>query len=757
MTVHSCPECQNPLPADAPAGLCPRCLMKRGLGSDTSGTTAGYTPFAAPSVAELAVLFPQLEIIALLGQGGMGAVYKARQPGLDRLVALKIMPPAADASFAERFTREARTLAKLNHPGIVTIFDFGQAGNFYYFVMEFVEGVNLRQAQQAHKLTPAEALAIVPKICEALQVAHDAGVVHRDIKPENILLDAKGRVKIADFGLAKLLHRGPEQSHLTGTNQAMGTLHYMAPEQWEKPLTVDHRADIYSLGVVFYELLTGELPLGRFAPPSKIVQIDVRLDDVVLRTLEKEPNLRYQKASAVKQAVEKIAPPNVDELAPDEIKAEMESLKQRRRQRGEALFKEEAANFRKALETDLKNMTIFKFVIQAVGVALIPGFFWAIVITFNTNILLAGVALPMAVLGSVFLVVAMRTYDAQWTRVQKGQESTSFELSGPTKMLWMFDGGWLVWSWFPLSESTRAIGNGIGLGLNGVFVAIELWRWYSQRSKTGKAEMASEQLAANPPLEARGTSASALPAESSFVSRVGLPVFGFVILIAALIGLTWLYDQYVDGSYFDGPTTILTYMFIALQIFAILWFLEWVWGIITKALGHVRSVIPWTLATCATLVCMLGAANVFAPWYVLTTQHGQYWVSGINLNHNGAGVALSGVFLALGLFLFATAQIPQARRWRIGFNALAGIGLVIATVYGINRLRGEPQHLMTAELIRVLGFPASGANQPVYHVHPSFGPYAVAVLAALLVVIAVVDLRTWLTRPNDTKLSAPPV
>jgi len=196
---HTCPECQSPLPADAPAGLCPRCLLQRGMGSDTSGTTASYSDFTPPAVAELAALFPQLEILELIGVGGMGAVYKARQPGLDRLVALKILPMRDDPAFAERFTREARTLAKLNHPGIVTVYDFGQTGGLYYFVMEFVDGVNLRQAERANQLKPAEALAIVPQICTALQFAHDAGIVHRDIKPENILLDKHGRVKIADF------------------------------------------------------------------------------------------------------------------------------------------------------------------------------------------------------------------------------------------------------------------------------------------------------------------------------------------------------------------------------------------------------------------------------------------------------------------------------------------------------------------------------------------------------------------------------
>jgi tRNA A-37 threonylcarbamoyl transferase component Bud32 len=298
----TCPACGTPMPADAPAGLCPRCLFAGGLATAASPPNADFEP---PAIAELAPLFPQLEIIELLGAGGMGAVYKARQPHLDRLVALKVLPPRDDPTFAERFTREARTLAKLNHPSIVHIYDFGQAGGYSYIVMEYVEGVNLRQAERSGKMMPAEALAVVPQICAALQFAHEAGIVHRDIKPENILLDAKGRVKIADFGLAKLLDAAGPQ-HLTGTHQAMGTLHYMAPEQWEKPASVDHRADIYSLGVVFYELLTGELPLGRFAPPSEKVQVDVRLDQVVLRALEKEPERRYQRASDVQTDVEGI-------------------------------------------------------------------------------------------------------------------------------------------------------------------------------------------------------------------------------------------------------------------------------------------------------------------------------------------------------------------------------------------------------------------------------------------------------------------
>ena len=273
---------------------------------DRGGKRAGG--FEPPSVGRMAELFPALEIIELIGAGGMGAVYKARQSGLDRLVALKILPEefGHDVKFALRFTREARTLAKLSHPNIVSVFEFGHVGDTYYFLMEYIEGSTLRDVVKAGQLAPEHALAIVPHLCDALQYAHDKGIIHRDIKPENILLDVDGSVKIADFGLSRILGNDSGQEMLTGTHQVMGTPRYMAPEQMEGSHSVDHRADIYSLGVVFYEMLTGELPIGRFAAPSTKVQIDVRLDEVVLRTLEKEPQRRYQHASQIKSDVQSI-------------------------------------------------------------------------------------------------------------------------------------------------------------------------------------------------------------------------------------------------------------------------------------------------------------------------------------------------------------------------------------------------------------------------------------------------------------------
>src|ERR1022692_4809498 len=203
-----CPQCGVSLPAGALEGLCPACLLAQGV-ADTGPEAASFQP---PGVEELARLFPQLEILAFIGKGGMGAVYKARQPALDRVVALKILPPQAanGPGFPERFSREARALAKLAHPNIVAVHEFGQVNGLPFFIMEFVDGLNLRQLERAGKLSPREALQIVPQICEALQFAHDEGIVHRDIKPENILLDKKGRVKIADFGIAKIMGLEPD-------------------------------------------------------------------------------------------------------------------------------------------------------------------------------------------------------------------------------------------------------------------------------------------------------------------------------------------------------------------------------------------------------------------------------------------------------------------------------------------------------------------------------------------------------------------
>src|SRR5262245_60565773 len=325
MQTHEiCPRCKEELPADAPEGLCPECLFRQSVeppsaalipAGDTGPYERGFVP---PAPAELARHFPHLEILEFVGQGGMGAVYKARQPALDRLVAVKVLPPEAarDPAFAERFTREARSLARFNHPHIVAIYDFGEADGLYHITMEFVAGKNLRQLLQAGAVSEAQVLRIVAQVCDALRYAHDAGVVHRDVKPENILLDARGQVKIADFGLAKLMGLAPAYLSLTGSHDVMGTVYYMAPEQLLRGHSVDHRADLYSLGVGFYGLLTGALPVGRFAPPALRAGVDPRLDPVVLRALDPEPEGRCQSAGEIRRAVEAVLAGGTDLAAP---------------------------------------------------------------------------------------------------------------------------------------------------------------------------------------------------------------------------------------------------------------------------------------------------------------------------------------------------------------------------------------------------------------------------------------------------------
>ncbi len=300
----TCPRCGNPLAPSSPAGLCPRCLLAMNLRTRTMPTGEQPSSSPPPAPAELEAKFPQFEILECLGRGGMGVVYKARQKALDRTVAIKILAGEFqdDPGFASRFEKEAKLLARLNHPNIVTIHDFGHAGGLFHIVMEYIDGVNVRDLLRDGRLEPEQALAIVPPICDALQFAHDHGVVHRDIKPENILLDREGRVKIADFGIATIAGEAADRS---------GTPDYMAPELsgHSSSSAADHRADIYSLGVVLYEMLTGRRPDKQIEVPSHRVHLDVKIDEIVLRALQGRPELRYQTAGEFKTVVATMASP----------------------------------------------------------------------------------------------------------------------------------------------------------------------------------------------------------------------------------------------------------------------------------------------------------------------------------------------------------------------------------------------------------------------------------------------------------------
>ena len=267
--------------------------------------SAGAESWQPPTVAEIADWLPGYEVQSLIGRGGMGAVYRARQRRLDRLVAIKLLPVevSLDEAFAERFRREAQTLARLDHPNIVHVFDFGETteGHLFY-AMEFVEGEDLQQRLRRGLIDPGAAFAALQQVCAALECAHAQNIIHRDIKPANVLITSDGRVKLADFGLALPAERAPTD-RLTRAGSPLGTFEYAAPEQISGNAQVDHRADIYSVGVMAYELLTGELPRGVFPPPSEKAATDPRYDEVVMRALQQEPAKRWQTVREFRQAL----------------------------------------------------------------------------------------------------------------------------------------------------------------------------------------------------------------------------------------------------------------------------------------------------------------------------------------------------------------------------------------------------------------------------------------------------------------------
>ncbi len=269
-----------------------------------------HDELAAPSPAELEALIPHYEVGALIAQGGMGAVYRGVQSKLDRPVAIKVLPKehGADLDYAARFEREAKAMAKLSHNNIVGVYDYGETSDSesLYFIMEFVEGTNLYSLLLEGGVGYDQGLSILMQICDALAYAHENGIVHRDIKPANILIDAEGTVKMADFGLAKMQRGGGGADD--EEEVAIGTPDYFAPETLEAGVVVDHRADIYSLGVVMYEVLTGEIPKGRYELPSKLnPDIDRRFDEIIPKALAPDRNARYANVREIRSVLGEIA------------------------------------------------------------------------------------------------------------------------------------------------------------------------------------------------------------------------------------------------------------------------------------------------------------------------------------------------------------------------------------------------------------------------------------------------------------------
>src|SRR3954468_14597243 len=286
-----------------------------------------------PQAAHLsAALGSQYEVVRLLGRGGMGVVYLAREPFLDREVAVKVLPAdLASGNARDRFLREARTAARLSHPHIVPLHTFGQSGDVLFYVMGYVEGESLEaKLRRVGRMPADQARRVIDEISDTLQYAHSMGVVHRDLKPDNILLDRHtGRALLTDFGIAK---QRADTATLTRTGMIVGTPHYMSPEQAAGGDGIDGRTDIYALGVIAYRMLTGHLPfrgtsmqeiLSQHAvatpiAPSKTDEtIPLELDRVVMRALAKDPADRWPTAAMIRQTLAT----DSDEALPDELRA----------------------------------------------------------------------------------------------------------------------------------------------------------------------------------------------------------------------------------------------------------------------------------------------------------------------------------------------------------------------------------------------------------------------------------------------------
>lgn len=308
-----CKACGGLLIEDSPLSICGLCVIAMAVQGADDEEETGVAPRSSPqaypdavlSVDELQSRFPELEIQEFIGSGGMGAVFRALQPGPNRLVALKVLATALakNEEFVERFQREAQMMGRLDHPNIVRVHDAGERGGIYYLIMDYMDGGDLRRLIKKGGMDMQLVQELVPHICAGLSHAHEEGITHRDIKPANILMDHRGKVKIGDFGLAKVLGPTPDIS-ITVPGSSLGTPFYTAPEQHSESESADQRADVYSMGAVLYEMLTGLRPQGDFEYPSLHRKgVSPAVDRAVKRALARNPEKRFAQIEVFRKAL----------------------------------------------------------------------------------------------------------------------------------------------------------------------------------------------------------------------------------------------------------------------------------------------------------------------------------------------------------------------------------------------------------------------------------------------------------------------
>lgn len=304
-SLITCPRCGKPQPEKMlVGGLCAQCVA-RSVQVDFLASTDAEIEDKEP----LSLNVQGYEVIELIGGGGMGEVYRAVMVARAREVAMKVVAGrlTRDPETTARFEAEVAALSQLDHSNVVRVLDHGEMPNGRHFlVMEYVDGCDLRRLLRAQRLEPERAIDIFLKVCAGVQHAHERGLVHRDIKPANILIGLDGTVKVADFGLAKALVEESFAYGFTQTRDTFGTPYYVAPEVTQKAQSADARTDVYALGVLLYELLTGAVPMGQFTPLSKRTGLDKRLDAIVAAALADNPADRTANVAEMAEAVRNV-------------------------------------------------------------------------------------------------------------------------------------------------------------------------------------------------------------------------------------------------------------------------------------------------------------------------------------------------------------------------------------------------------------------------------------------------------------------